>query len=197
MKIAKKLLIILAIVVVLVFGNGCYWLFSDIQTECVKKISKGESISLYDKFSISTLHLGMCTVGSLYCAEAAWANFKMIITDNDTIYLHSDAWLTPKIKNRFKNGQLGRMAWNGDVDYAFNSPEKDGAILLNWCILNEQVINGKSCYTAECDYTWKVPSKTTFKIADNFSIVLYEQLFYELEKIGLLHPFKLICYYEK
>ena len=55
---------------------------------------------------------------------------------------------------------------------------------------------GKLCYVAECDYTWKVPSKTTFKVTDSFSIVVYEQLFYELEKAGILHPFKLICYYE-
>ena len=89
------------------------------------------------------------------------------------------------------------MAWNGDDDYAFSSPEKDGAILLNWCMLSEQEINGKQCYVAECDYTWKVPSRTTFKITDKFSIILYEQLFYELEKIGILHSFKLICYYEK
>ena len=64
-------------------------------------------------------------------------------------------------------------------------------------MLSEQEINGKQCYVAECDYIWKVSSKTTFKITDNFSIVLYEQLFYELEKIDVLHPFKLICYYEK
>lgn len=89
------------------------------------------------------------------------------------------------------------MAWNGDNDYAFSSPEKGGTILLNWCMLSEQEINGKLCYVAECDYTWKQPSRTTFKITDKFLIVLYEQLFYELEKIGILHPFKLVCYYEK
>ena len=72
-----------------------------------------------------------------------------------------------------------------------------------WCYIVELVyfrqkkIDGRQCYVAECDYTWKVSSKTTFKITDKFSIVLYEQLFYELEKIGILHSFKLICYYEK
>lgn len=74
--------------------------------------------------------------------------------------------------------------------------KKMGLSYLN-CILSEQEINGKQCYVAECDYTWKVPIRTTFKITDKFSIILYEQLFYELEKIGILHPFKLICYYEK
>ena len=192
-KIVTPALVVIGLIVV----NGFYWIFSDVQTKCVEKIAKGESISYYDKFSISTLHLGMCSIGSLYCSEAAWANFKMLTTDQDTVYLHSNKWLTPKVKARFANQQLGRMAWDGDSDYALKSPEKDGAILLNWCVLDERVIDGKECYVAECDYTWKVPSKTTFKITKDFSIVVYEQLFYELEKTGVLHPFKLVCYFEK
>ena len=193
----KKVLTSVLIFIVAVIGNASYWLCSDIQTRCVEKIARGESTSFYDKFSILSLHLGICTVGAIYCPEAAYANFKMLVTDKDTVYLHSDNWITPKIKERFEKNQLGRMAWNGDTDYAFSSPEKDGAVLLNWCTLKDQEILGKPCYVAECDYTWKVPSRTTFKITDKFSIVVYEQLFYELEKIGILHPFKLICYYEK
>ena len=194
----KKLIIFFLFAITgLIFINGCYWIFSDIQIQCIKKIEDNQPISVYEKASILTLHAGIFTVGAFYCKEAAYANFKMLITDKDTVYMHSDNWITPKIKTRFKNKELGRMTWNGDTDYAFSSPEKDGAILLNWCELKEQTIDGKPCYVAECDYTWKVPSKTTFKVTDLFSIVLYEQLFYELEKIGILHPFKLICYYEK
>lgn len=193
----KKLVISFLLILGIIIGNGCYWIFSDIQTKCAKDITNGKPLSCYDKASILTLHIGICTIGSLYCKDAAWANLQMLVTKKDTIYLHSDSWITPKIKKRFENGQYGKMAWNGNADYAFRSPEKDGAILLNWCILKEQIINDKPCYVAECDYTWKVPSKTTFKITKNFSIVFYEQLFYELEKIGLLHPFKLICYYEQ
>lgn len=193
----KKIMICALLVLGLVIGNGCYWLFSDIQTRCVEKIARGQQTSFYDKASIATLHMGICTIGSLYCKEAAWANFKMLVSRKDTVYMHSDKWITPKVAARLEKEQWGRMAWNGDTDYAFNSPEKNGAILLNWCILSERIIEGKSCYVAECDYTWKVPSKTTFKITKNIEMVLYEQLFYELEKIGFLHPFKLVCYYEK
>jgi hypothetical protein len=192
----KRVILFLLIAIGLIFANGCYWIFSDIQTRCIKKIESNQPISVYEKASILTLHAGICTVGVFYCKEAAYANFKMLITDKDTVYMHSENWITPKIKARFKNKELGRMTWNGNVDYAFSSPEKDGAILLNWCELKEQTIDGKPCYVAECDYTWKVPSKTTFKVTDSFSIVLYEHLFYELEKMGILHPFKLICYYE-
>lgn len=195
-RILSRTLLTLGVIAVLIVGNGCYWVFSDIQTRCAEKIAEGRETSLYEKASILSLHLGICTVGALYCPDAAYANFMMLITRKDTVYLHSDKWITPKVKARLENQQWGKMAWNGDIDYAFRSPERDGAVLLNWCTLGEQVI-GKPCYTAVCDYTWKVPSKTTFKLTDDISIVLYEQLFYELEKTGLLHPFKLICYYEK
>lgn len=196
-KNVKIVVISVAFILALIVGNGCYWVFSDIQTRCADKIAEGRETSLYDKASILSLHLGICTVGALYCPETAYANFMMLITRKDTLYMHSDRWITPKVRARLEKEQWGRMVWNGDVDYAFSSPEKDGAILLNWCMLGEREIEGKPCYVAECDYTWKEPSKTTFKITENIAIVIYEQLFYELEKIGLLHPFKLVCYYEK
>ena len=193
----KRIFFSVALIFALIICNGCYWMFSDIQTQCVEKISRGQQTSLYEKASIASLHMGICTLGALYCPEAAWANFKMLVTDKDTIYMHSDKWITPKVRARLEMEQWGKMVWNGDTDYAFESPEKNGAILLNWCMLGERVIDSKPCYVAECDYTWKVPSKTTFKITDKIEVVLYEQLFYELEKIGLLHSFKLVCYYEK
>lgn len=196
-RILSRTLLTLGVIAVLIVGNGCYWVFSDIQIRCAEKIAEGRETSLYEKASILSLHLGICTVGALYCPDAAYANFMMLITRKDTVYLHSDKWITPKVKARLENQQWGKMAWNGDIDYAFRSPERDGAVPLNWCTLGEQAIDGKPCYTATCDYTWKVPSKTTFKLTDDISIVLYEELFYELEKTGLLHPFKLICYYEK
>jgi hypothetical protein len=193
----KKFIISILVIISIIIGNACYWLFSDIQTRCVEKINNNKELSLYEKSSIMSLHLGICSLGYLYCPDAAYANFKMLITNEDSIYLHSKNWLTPKIKSRFNNNQLGKMTWNGNTDYSFNSAEKNGAVLLNWCILDERCINNKICYVAECDYTWKQPSKTTFKITENFSIIVYEQLFYELEKIGILNSYKLICYYEK
>lgn len=195
MKALKHTLLGMLIVLIAVLANACYWLFSDIQTRCVEKIARGEATSLYDKASIMSLHLGICTVGYLYCPEAAWANFQMLLTREDTVYLHSRQWLSPKIRERFRKRELGRMAWNGDTAYALSSPEKDAAILLNWCMLDIREVNGEKCYVAECDYTWKQPSHTTFNISPGLRIQVYEQLFYELEKAGILHPFNLICHY--
>ncbi len=160
------------------------------------KIDRDERINLYEKMSILSLHVEICAVGCFYCPDAAYANFRMLTTKEDTIYKHSDEWLTPKVKERFRTGKLGKMAWNGNVDYAFNSKEKDAAILLNYCYLNIENIKGKDCYTATCEYTWRQPSKTTFNLGF-VKITVFEQLFYELEKCGILHPYTLVCYYER
>lgn len=105
----RKIFISIAIIIILLIVNACYWLCSDIQTKCVNKIADNQELFLYEKGSILTLHLGICTVGSFYCSEAAYANFQMLITEQDTVYLHSNKWITPKIKKRFENNQLGKI----------------------------------------------------------------------------------------
>ena len=70
----KKIVISFLLILGIIIGNGCYWIFSDIQTKCAKDITNGKPLSCYDKASILTLHLGICTIGSLCCKDAAWAN---------------------------------------------------------------------------------------------------------------------------
>lgn len=197
MKTIKRTIGTILLLLLIIIANACYWLVSDIQTRCVEKIAQGQETSLYEKASILSLHMGICTAGYLYCPDAAWANMQMLLTRKDTIYLHSDSWLSPQIRQRFRQGRLGRMAWNGNTDYALSSPEKDTAILLNWCTLDIRSIDGRQSYVAQCDYTWRQPSRTTFSIAPGLSITVYEQLFFELEKAGILKRFLLVCHWEK
>ena len=194
MKYLKRMLIIFVITLTIIVANGLFYLFY-YQYNTVEKINKNIPVNIYEKVSILTLHTGLYTIGSLYCPNAGYANFKML-TKQDTVYIHNDKWLSPKIRHRFKDKRLGRMAWNGNKDYTFNSKEKNAAILLNYCYLKIKNINGKECYVAECPYTWKQPSKTESNLGF-IKITVFEQLFYELEKEGILHPYTLICYYEK
>lgn len=194
----KKVIIavsILGVALLAIVLNAVFYLVNG-QYKTVAKIDRGKGVSLYEVASIMSLHAGICTVGSVYCPDAAYANFRMLTTREDTIYMHSDKWLTPKVMERFRANKLGYMAWNGDADYAYNSKEKNAAILLNFCYLNTKRIKGKECYTAACKYSWVAPSKTTFNLGF-IKIVVFEQLFYELQKRGILHPYKLVCYYEQ
>ncbi len=191
----KKIVITAAGLVLAIVLNGVFFLFS-YQYKTVEKIDRGGDTNLYEKFSILTLHAGLYTVGSLYCPDAAYAHLKMLTSRQDTVYLHSDRWLTPRVKARFAANRLGRITWNGNVAYAIDSKEKNAAILLNPCYLSTEVINGKPCYTATCPYTWRQQSETKFDLGF-MTITVFEQLFYELEKCGILHPYTLVCYTEK
>lgn len=195
MKILWKIISVLGIILLAIVVNAVFYLAS-YQYKTVAKIDRGESVNLYEVVNIMSLHAGICTMGSLYCPDAAYANFRMLTTREDTIYMHSDKWLTAKVIERFRANKLGRMAWNGDADYAFKSKEKNAAILLNYCYLNIENVKGKECYTATCEYTWSQPSKTTFNLGV-IKITIFEQLFYELQKRGILHPYTLVCYYER
>lgn len=189
----KKIVKIIVCSIALIILNGLFYLFY-YQYKTVAKIKNGESINVYETLSILSLHSGICTLGSFYCPDAASAHLKMLTTNEDTVYMHTNSWFTPKIKERFKTNKLGKMAWNGNIDYSSN--EKDAAILLNYCYLDIQIINGKECYTATCPYNWSKPSKTQFKLGI-LTITIYEELFHELEKKNILHPYTLVCYYEK
>lgn len=190
----KKILLTLLVGFLLIVANAIFYL-ACYQDVTVKKISRNEEINIYEEASIMTLHAGICTLGSLYSPMAGYAHLRMAVCQRDTIYIHSDKWLSPKIKQRFKEHRLGKMAWDGNKDYAISSKEKDAAILLNYCYLKQKDIKGKPCYVAECPYTWEQPSKTQFNLG-LFTITVYEQLFYELEKSKILHPYTLVCYYE-
>ena len=50
-----RTLLALMVVVALIVGNGCYWVFSNVQTRCAEKIAEGYETSLYDKASILSL----------------------------------------------------------------------------------------------------------------------------------------------
>lgn len=75
------------------------------------QIANHEGISLYEVGSILTLHAGLYTVGGLYFPISAYANARMLYLPKDTLYQHSDTWLSPKIRQRFAEHRLA--AWPG------------------------------------------------------------------------------------
>lgn len=192
----KKGIVALLVILGIALLNSAYWLFSDKQDRCIEKINSGKNLSVYELASLATLHMGICTVGWLYCPLAAEANMKMWTTRKDTVYIESRSWVSPKIRKRIRNNEWGKVAWDGNEAYQPSSPEKTAALTLNWCMLKKMTIKDKPCVAAVCDYTWEKPSKTQFHLGFA-TIRVYEQLFYELEKRHVLHKFKLVCYYEE
>lgn len=197
----NKRIILIAIcsLALVIFANGIYYVFSG-QFKTMDKINKSAPISFYEKCSIYTMHMAIYTFGWVYSPEAALCNFRMCVPyKSDTIRYETDCWLTPKVIKRISNNQFGKMTWSGNPhdghigDYDIRSPEHRAAILLNWCMISEIA----DYYTATCDYTYKVPSPTQFRLTKNVKVVINEDLFYELEKCNWLHPYVLVCYCSK
>lgn len=196
-KYSKRVGLTLFVIFLVCFINGCYYLAKG-QYSTVDKIAHCQSISLYEKTTIYTLHMGLYLFGWMYAPQAAWANMQMAFPHHsDTIYYKSDCIVTPQITERVRARRWGKVAWNGNVAYASNSLERNAAILLNGGKLGTETIDGIECVSVTCPYTWKgVVSRTTFQLTGNFAITLHEELFYEIEKCGWLHPYILVCYTE-
>lgn len=72
-KYSKRVGLSLLVIFLVCFSNGCYYLAKG-QFTTVDKIAKGKSISLYEKTTIYTLHMGLYMFGWVYAPQAAWAN---------------------------------------------------------------------------------------------------------------------------
>ncbi len=85
----KKILIALLIVISAIAVNVVYWITSDIQQECYKKIKSGKDLNFYEKSSIYTMNLCICAFGWPLSPEATIQQILCTVPTKDTITLHS------------------------------------------------------------------------------------------------------------
>ena len=85
----KKILIALLIVISAIAVNVVYWITSDIQQECYKKIKSGKDLNFYETSSIYTMNLCICAFGWPLSPEATIQQILCTVPTKDTITLHS------------------------------------------------------------------------------------------------------------
>lgn len=85
----KKILIALLIVISAIAANVVYWITSDIQQECYKKIKSGEDLNFYEKSSVYTMNLCICAFGWPLSPEATIQQILCTVPTKDAITLHS------------------------------------------------------------------------------------------------------------
>lgn len=86
---------------------------------------------------------------------------------------------------RIPYGASVRVAWNGDRDYAFNSPERRAAIAVNACDVTKrkpEVSSVQGIYevSVTCPMLYPTYSRTNFNLG-KFTIVIHEGLFRHLQ----------------
>ena len=62
-NIAKKIGIGILVVILLFASNVAYWVLSDIQQDCYLRVKKGGDLNLYEKCSMYSINICICTLG--------------------------------------------------------------------------------------------------------------------------------------
>ena len=88
-KTKKTILISVAVLITLIAANVVYWITSDIQQQCYKKIKSGQELNLYEKSSIYSINLCICAFGWPLSPEATVQQILCTIPTKDTVILHS------------------------------------------------------------------------------------------------------------
>ena len=122
-KTKKTILISVAVIITLIAANVVYWITSDIQQQCYKKIKSGQELNLYEKSSIYSLNLCICAFGWPLSPEATVQQILCTIPTKDTVILHSRHFSKhDKVKSlvkRYPNATVNKptlVAWAADYN---------------------------------------------------------------------------------
>lgn len=193
-KFFKRLAIALAIVFVIVFANGCYFVF-DGQFKAAEKIKNKQELNLYEVSSIYTMHLAICTAGLVYSPEASKEIFTMSFRKNrDAVkYVENDFFLeSPKVRQaaqKLTPGEEKRIAFT-DSAYSLFDPNHTVALAVNPGFL--KIEGDRLTFRAPIHYP--TYSLTKIYITKTKYILIHESLFNYLESIGVLHPYTIVYY---
>ena len=203
-KFLKTTLILIVSVFLIVFVNGCYYVFYG-QEKSMQKIQNNQDLNLYECCSIYTMHIAVWMFGWPLAPEAAKECFLLHVpSKKDTVEFKTtqavyDSERIQEAIDFLADKQVGTsitVAWNGDKDYALNSPEHRAAIALNPCKITKiETPEWLTEYDSKL-YDVKVTSpmiypeysRTQFDLG-KFTIVIHEGLFRYLQDKGWLRKY--------
>ena len=193
MKKAKSLLKAIILIVLLIFINGFYYVFSG-QFKSAQKLKEGKELNFYECASIYSMHTALwvfawpCSIAAaneVFMMQFAGKNVDVVNHTNKHIL---NSILSPKVVSTMKslsNGETKRVSYNGNISYALNNPEHKAAMAINPCTISKE----GSTYVIRVNNTWPVHSETHIKVKGGFEIVLNEGLFRYLQDKGVIHSF--------
>ena len=186
-KLIKWLLISMALIIVLVFANGCYYVFRG-QERSMAKLEQGRELNLYECCSIYTMHMAVWMFGWPISPEAASEAYYMHFKDDNDIRWSSNTdFLNSKViasNPNFKEKKPFKVSWPIDL---MQIPKDELKYALAYNTSNTQVLftqNGNPILEYTVEYQ---------DIKYNFGhISIYTGLFKYLQEIGWLHPYKMV-----
>ena len=192
-NIAKKIGIGILIVILLFASNVAYWVLSDIQQDCYLRVKKGGDLNLYEKCSMYSINICICTLGWFASPEATIQQILCTIPTKDTVVLHSKYFarhdkikgLMKKYPNATKNNPA-LIAWKADYNefklwsaYTF----KNGRIAL--------ALNGMYLYKEDGEWVISYIKEFAFPKLPSPTIIgplkFHESLIRYMQDIGWMY----------
>lgn len=194
----KKMLKCIVSVTLIVFINGCIYVFG-LQEKTMKKIQDGAQVTLYEKCSIYTMHMAVYLLGWPLSPEAAGEIFRMSFPWNreKDVYKRNDFFIesptVDKALNNLATGQRKYIVFKASTAYNTASPDHRVALAVNPGYLYKK--DGKIYLESYAHYPQY--SKTPITLF-GAKIIIHEGLFHYLEKIHWIHPYTMTwwCYAE-
>lgn len=189
MRILKLSGILILITFIIVFLNGCIYVFG-LQDRTIQKIQDGATVSLYEKCSIYTMHMAVYMFGWPLSPEAAgeiyrmsfpWNRDKQVFKTND-FFMKSPA--VQKALSGLDEGQRKKIVFKAETAYNTASKDHRVALAVNPGFLYRK--DGMVYLESYAHYPYY--SATPITIFGS-KIIIHEGLFHYLEKIHWLHPY--------
>ena len=199
MKTGKKILLILLVLFLVVFANGCYYVFWG-QHRSEEKLRQGKELNVYECVSIYTMHTALWMFFWPCSPGAAMETFMMQFNRNpEKTVRHKNRYvlnslLSPKILSTMLSLELNeskRVSWNGDIAYDLSHPEHKAAMALNACDVSREIDKktGKEVFAIRLNNSWADWSETRVTVTKGFSIYVQEALFKYLQKKRIINSF--------
>lgn len=112
MKIFKKICSILAIIIGIIFINGCYFVYKG-QEKASLKLASNIELNMYEKLSTYSVHTACWMFGWIVSPESAEQAFLMNFPQDSVIYRNNDFFKDSELLYKYIND-------NGEIDYPLN-----------------------------------------------------------------------------
>ena len=189
LKVLTKLFLALFIIV---FINGCVYVFA-LQERTMNKIKNNAEVSLYEKCSIYTMHMAVYMFGCPLSPEASGEIYRMSFSKyrERTIYKESDYFMgSPTIQKALKGleeGQRKKIVFKAETAYNTASQDHRVALGVNPGFLYKK--DGRVYLESYAHYPYCSATPITLF---GYKIIVQEGLFHYLEKIHWMHPYTMI-----
>lgn len=182
----KKICIIFAVIIGMIFINACYFVFSG-QFKATEKINSGKELNVYETFSAYTMHTGCWMFG--WVIEPTVAKLAFCSQFNITPkYGHQIAKHVPT--NNDIETIKSNMHVGDSVRLAFSNYLTDAAILFNGStLIYTNLVEYDDDEPNVKHWLYRIPMDYKPGIITIANVKISETLFDYLENKNILHPF--------